>query len=447
MIYLISAIILLGVLITIHEYGHFIVGRMCNIHIYRFSLGMGPIIYKRIDKQGTEFALSAFPLGGYVAFHSDKVVKDDSELAQDLTPEQRANTFESKPRWQRALVMLAGPAANFLLAIGILALIFANSIERQFILEVGEIPDSYLVQNTQLRQGDELIAINNKSVSSLQEVRLELLSFAGASGYLDLTFKSKNGSRQFEVPIPVKNFLSSVESQANPELFLGFNLAIKLQPIVGVISNDSMAGQNGLKVNDRILEVNSLTIKSFEDLAGYLNSYQDSEIDLKVQRSDQIIYLNIPLGTRINGEGFEEKFIGIMPGMKRSLASSIFKGIYETYNLSAKTLTFVGKMITQDLSTQNLSGPIGIVQMAGDTAKGGFLPFLYLMALLSISLGVLNLLPIPVLDGGQLVMLGVEAIRGSPMPERMESFFYMFGWIAVGSLMIFAIFNDISKFL
>jgi regulator of sigma E protease len=343
--------------------------------------------------------------------------------------------------------MLAGPAANFLLAIGILALIFANSIERQFILEVGEIPDSYLVQNTQLRQGDELIAINNKSVSSLQEVRLELLSFAGASGYLDLTFKSKNGSRQFEVPIPVKNFLSSVESQANPELFLGFNLAIKLQPIVGVISSDSMAGQNGLKVNDRILEVNSLTIKSFEDLAGYLNSYQDSEIDLKVQRSDQIIYLNIPLGTRINGEGFEEKFIGIMPGMKRSLASSIFKGIYETYNLSAKTLTFVGKMITQDLSTQNLSGPIGIVQMAGDTAKGGLLPFLYLMALLSISLGVLNLLPIPVLDGGQLVMLGVEAIRGSPMPERMESFFYMFGWIAVGSLMIFAIFNDISKFL
>ena len=101
---------------------------MCNIHIYRFSLGMGPIIYKRIDKQGTEFALSAFPLGGYVAFHSDKVVKDDSELAQGLTPEQKANTFESKPRWQRALVMLAGPAANFLLAIGILALIFANSI-------------------------------------------------------------------------------------------------------------------------------------------------------------------------------------------------------------------------------------------------------------------------------------------------------------------------------
>ena len=133
--------------------------------------------------------------------------------------------------------------------------------------------------------------------------------------------------------------------------------------------------------------------------------------------------------------------------MQRSWLSALSKGAYETYNLSAKTLTFIGKMVVGDLGTQNLSGPIGIVQMAGDTAKAGFLPFLYLMALLSISLGVMNLLPIPVLDGGQLVMLGVEAVRGSPMPEKMENLFFMSGWVAVGCLMVFAIFNDISKFL
>ena len=153
------------------------------------------------------------------------------------------------------------------------------------------------------------------------------------------------------------------------------------------------------------------------------------------------------MGLRKNADGIEERYIGIMPGIKRSMFESFFKGTYETYNLSLKTLTFVGKMITRDLGTQNLSGPIGIVKMAGDTANAGLLPFLYLMALLSISLGVLNLLPIPVLDGGQLVMLGVEAIRGSPMPEKMENLFFMFGWVAVGSLMIFAIYNDISKFL
>ncbi len=178
-----------------------------------------------------------------------------------------------------------------------------------------------------------------------------------------------------------------------------------------------------------------------------LQEFQESSIELKVQREGETIFLNIPLGTRINDNGVEEKFIGIQPGMQRSWASALSKGAYETYNLSAKTLTFIGKMVVGDLGTQNLSGPIGIVQMAGDTAKAGFLPFLYLMALLSISLGVMNLLPIPVLDGGQLVMLGVEAVRGSPMPEKMENLFYMSGWVAVGFLMVFAIFNDISKFL
>jgi len=202
-----------------------------------------------------------------------------------------------------------------------------------------------------------------------------------------------------------------------------------------------------LKINDLILSANSQKIVSFEDLALLLQGYEEPSIELKVQRASDTLFLNIPLLTRINESGAQEQFIGIQPGMQRSWLSALSKGAYETYNLSAKTLTFIGKMVVGDLGTQNLSGPIGIVQMAGDTAKAGFLPFLYLMALLSISLGVMNLLPIPVLDGGQLVMLGVEAVRGSPMPEKMENLFFMSGWVAVGCLMVFAIFNDISKFL
>jgi regulator of sigma E protease len=188
-------------------------------------------------------------------------------------------------------------------------------------------------------------------------------------------------------------------------------------------------------------------INSFEDVQIFLRDYQGTDINLKVERESKTVFLNIPLGVRKNPDGLEEKYIGVMPGLKRSIFESFYKGAYETYNLSLKTLMFVGKMITRDLGTQNLSGPIGIVKMAGDTANAGLLPFLYLMALLSISLGVLNLLPIPVLDGGQLVMLGIEAVRGSPMSEKMENLFFMSGWVAVGSLMIFAIYNDISKFL
>ena len=447
MIYLISAIVLLGVLIAIHEFGHFIVGRMCNIHIYRFSIGMGPVIYKKLDKHGTEFALSALPLGGYVAFHTEKAIVEELDLSQPLTPEQNQKTFESKPRWQRALVMLAGPVANFILAIGILSLIFASSVERQFIPEISSVSSEYLQNNSALEAGDILIAINEKKVSSLQDIRLELLSLSGTNGRINFTFLSGQQSFEYDVSVPVNNYLSDPNEQNAPENFMGFELSMKLQPTVGVIAKDSNAAKSELKVNDRILEANSQPIKSFEDLRIVLQGYQGSDINFKVKRDEQTIYLNVPLSTRKNAEGNEEKYIGIIPGLKRSFFASLFKGAYETYNLSIKTLTFVGKMITRDLGTQNLSGPIGIVQMAGDTAKAGFMPFLYLMALLSISLGVLNLLPIPVLDGGQLVMLGIEAVRGSPMPEKMENFFYMSGWVAVGFLMIFAVFNDISKFL
>ena len=447
MIYLLSALVLLGVLIAIHEFGHFIVGRMCKIHIYRFSIGMGPVIYKRLDKHGTEFALSALPLGGYVAFHTEKAAEQELDLMQPLTPEQKVSTFESRPTWQRALVMLAGPIANFLLAIGILSLIFANSVERQFIPEVSNISSTFLMNNSSLQDGDVLIAINEKKVASLQDIRLELLSLSGTTGTIDFMFSRDLNRSEFKVSVPVENYLSDPDQQNAPENFMGFNLLMKLQPTVGAIAANSPANANGLKVNDRILEVDSQLIQSFEDLQILLKNYQGSAINLKVERGSQIVFLNIPLGIRKNTDGLEEKYIGIMPGLKRSIFASFMKGAYETYNLSAKTLTFVGKMITRDLGTQNLSGPIGIVKMAGDTANAGLLPFLYLMALLSISLGVLNLLPIPVLDGGQLVMLGVEALRGSPMPEKVENLFFMFGWVAVGFLMIFAIFNDISKFL
>jgi regulator of sigma E protease len=447
MIYLLSAIVLLGVLIAIHEFGHFIVGRMCNIHIYRFSIGMGPVIYKKLDKHGTEFALSALPLGGYVAFHTEKAAVEELDLQHPLTPEQNDNTFESKPKWQRALVMLAGPVANFILAIGILSAIFANSVERQFIPEVSKISSQYLQINSSLKTGDILTSINEKKVSSLQDIRLELLSLSGTNGSINYTFMTGPRASEYIISVPVENYLSNPAEQNAPENFMGFDLSMKLQPTVGLIAKDSEAAKSELMINDRILAVNSQPIKSFEDLRIFLQDYQGADIDLKILRDDQTLYFNVPLSIRTNNNGVQEKYIGIMPGLKRSFFDSLSKGAYETYNLSIKTLTFVGKMITRDLGTQNLSGPIGIVQMAGDTAKAGFMPFLYLMALLSISLGVLNLLPIPVLDGGQLVMLGIEALRGSPMPEKMENLFYMSGWVAVGFLMIFAVFNDISKFL
>ena len=163
-------------------------------------------------------------------------------------------------------------------------------------------------------------------------------------------------------------------------------------------------------------------------------------------RDNRLMQIPLNIGSIKNQNGEDIGVIGISFGTQRSVIESFMKGVYETYNLSVKTLQFIGKMLSGNMGTDNLSGPIGIAQMAGDTAQAGFIPFMYLMALLSISLGVLNLLPIPVLDGGQLTLLGIEAVRGKPLAEKTENFIYTGGALIVGALMIFAVFNDVSRF-
>jgi regulator of sigma E protease len=443
MIYFFSAIVLLGVLITIHEFGHFIVARYFGVYVQRFSIGMGPVFYKKHDKQGTEFALSALPLGGYVAMLSDRAIAEDESILDGLSKEQLANTFESKPKWQRALIMLAGPIANFLLAIIVFAIIYSNSVERQFdatvvLNETSKIENQYTFEG-----GDVLEFIEGKKINNLQDLRLELLSHSGKSGFINLGFKDAEGNR-FEEAIEVNNFLSDESEQINPENALGFLIDLKLRPYIGQIADGLPVASSGLQVNDLILSVESQPIKYFDDIREVIASSR-SVIQIEVLRDSQRLYFDVELSKRLV-EGVEQNYIGIVPGTRLNIIESIVKGAKETYNMSYKTITFIGKMLSGNLGTQNLSGPIGIVQMAGDTAKAGIIPFLYLMALLSISLGVLNLLPIPVLDGGQLVLLGVEAINRGPIPEKVENVIYSSGWALVMLLMFFAIFNDISRF-
>ena len=443
MIYFFSAIVLLGVLITIHEFGHFIVARYFGVYVQRFSIGMGPVFYKKNDKQGTEFALSALPLGGYVAMLSDRAIAEDESIIDGLSEEQLSNTFESKPKWQRALIMLAGPVANFLLAILVFAIIYSNSVERQFDATVVLNETSKIENRYAFEDGDVLEFIEGKKINNLQDLRLELLSHSGKSGFINLGFKDTVGNR-FEEAIEVNNFLSDETEQINPENALGFIIDLKLRPYIGQIADGLPVASSGLQVNDLILSVESQPIKYFDDIREAIASSR-SVIQIEVLRDSQRFYFDVELSKRMV-EGVEQNYIGIVPGTRLNILESIVKGAKETFNMSYKTITFIGKMLTGNLGTQNLSGPIGIVQMAGDTAKAGIIPFLYLMALLSISLGVLNLLPIPVLDGGQLVLLGVEAINRGPIPEKIENVIYSGGWALVMLLMFFVICNDISRF-
>jgi regulator of sigma E protease len=447
-IYIGSFIALLGVLVTIHEYGHFIFARIFKVHVQRFSIGMGPVVYKRVDKHGSEFALSAFPLGGYVSMITNKLIELEPDIKEQLTSEQIKNTFDSKPKWQRALIMFAGPLANFLLSIFIFSLIFLNTPDPQTTAVIKSVDSSVLMSSSSesILSGDQIYAINSVVISEPKDISLELLSYAGYSGIINISIKRQGIEDIVDIDVVVNDFLPSAESQSNPVAYLGLELEYKMKPIIGSLVPSGPAEISGIKEDDLVSKIGNTNISYASDIRNTISKMPNETILVDVMRDGNLIQFPLKIGSSQNLDGEEVGFIGVAFGTNRSFFESLSKGTYETYNLSIKTLQFIGKMLTGNMGTENLSGPIGIAQMAGNTAQAGFIPFMYLMALLSISLGVLNLLPIPVLDGGQLTLLGIEAIRGKPLSEKTENVIYTGGALMVGALMIFAVFNDIARF-
>jgi regulator of sigma E protease len=448
LIYIASFLVLLGVLVTIHEYGHFIVARMCKVHVQRFSLGMGPVIYKRLDKHGTEIALSLLPLGGYVSMITDRLIELEPEVREQLTDDQIKNTFDSRPKWQRASIMVAGPLANFLLSIFIFSIIFLNTPDPQTVPVIKEVDSSIVLKSSDqfILPGDRISSINSVNVNESKDLNLELLSLAGFTGFIDLGIKRLDINEIVDVNIYVEDFLPTSESQTKPLTYLGLAVEYKMKPIIGQTISGGPANIARIEANDVVLSIGNSRIDYASDIRESISSMPNKDISIKVLRDNNVIELPVSIGSLINDAGDEIGILGVSFGTKRSFIQAVSKGVYETYNLSIKTLQFIGKMLTGNMGAENLSGPIGIAQMAGNTAQAGLLPFMYLMALLSISLGVLNLLPIPVLDGGQLTLLGIEALRGKPLSEKSENFIYTSGAVLVGALMIFAIFNDVSRF-
>lgn len=443
MITIIAFLILLGVLVVIHEGGHFFVLRMCKVHVDRFSVGMGPVIYKKKDKKGTEFALSALPLGGYVSYLSKKALDAEPEMKKNFTDEQLENLFETKPKWQRAAVMFAGPLANFILAVIIFTFIFSSqqTVKPIFLVD-GEYVSSSSISGD-INKNDILVSINGEKISNPTEYRLALLASAGLTGEINAGFLNAKSSETYYRSISVEDFLSNSEQQQEPEKFFPIEITSYISPEIGSLSRQGPASLAGIIAGDKILEIDGKRVNHFAEVSDILSSSSSSNINLVIQRNGEI--KSFFINTEISENG--TPILGISAAYKRSIIEAFTKSVRDTYNLSVKTLLFIGKMITGNMGAENLSGPVGIAKMSGEAFSAGFLPFLYLMAILSISLGVLNLLPIPVLDGGQLTMLAIEAIRGEPLPARVENFAYTLGALMVGFLLVFAVTNDIFRWV
>ena len=267
-IYIASFLVLLGVLVTIHEFGHFIVARMCKVHVQRFSIGMGPVIYKKYDKHGTEFALSAVPLGGYVSMITNKLIEVEPESVKDLTEEQLKNTFDSKPKWQRASIMFAGPLANFLLSIFIFTAIFLNTIDPMTVPVINSSNQDIAYSNNEtFIEGDKILSINETPVKDAKDINLELLSYAGYSGELNFSVLRSNNENPINIGIGVLDFLPTSESQNNPTKYLGIDISYLMQPIIGKVIPGGSADNAGIKSNDKILKIGDASINFASDLS------------------------------------------------------------------------------------------------------------------------------------------------------------------------------------
>ena len=442
-----------GVLVTFHEYGHFWVARRCNVRVEKFSIGFGKKLFSWRDKHNTEFILAALPLGGYV--------KMLDEREGQIAAEDRPYAFTQKTVLQRMAIISAGPIANFLLAIVVYWFLFLGG-EKGLAPVIGDINQASLASQAGLEVGMEITAVDGVKTHTWASVNRQLFDFIGTTGDIPLTVRYSNSSAEFQVPVAVNSWLRD-EDNPSPIRELGLQPAFEFEGLVlGPVSETGSGYKGGLRQGDSLLAVNGVDIDSADGFIQLVSNAADETLVIDLERphkdaegSDFMVLEVVPEKVLKNGEfvgqlGIQLAVKGTYPEelmrqIDYNLLSAFSRAVEETISTAGFILSSLGKLIVGDLSAKNLSGPITIAKMAGDTAKTGLDNFIRFIAILSIMLGVMNLLPIPVLDGGHLVYCVVEWIKGSPVSDQVQLIGYKIGFFLLISLMIFATFNDLTR--
>ena len=436
---LLAFAVALGSLITFHELGHYWVARLCGVKVLRFSLGFGKVILRRTDKHGTEWAVSALPLGGYV--------KMQDEAPAGATPAEAASAFNNKPVGQRIAIVAAGPLFNLILAVFLYAgLNMAGTDEPQAIIAqpTAESPAA----QAGLLAGDRILAIDGQEVASWSDARWRLMDVLSTGGRALVEVSTPSGSvQQRELNLPPN---AMDPSAGDPLAAAGIRLA---QPKPGVRAvNDGGEGQAaGLRTGDTIVAINGQPTPETGSVIKQIQQSAGQTLTLTLLRDGANISLNVtPRPEMVNGQ--EIGRLGVQLGgdvpmvtVRYGLFESVWLGAVRTWDTAWFSLRMMGRMVTGDVSWRNVSGPVTIADYAGQTARIGIVAYIAYIALISISLGVLNLLPIPMLDGGHLLYYLVEIVRGSPPPARWIDIGQRAGIGLLAGLMGLALFNDFTR--
>lgn len=444
---ILALIVTLGILVTVHEYGHFWVARRCGVKVLKFSVGFGKPLYRWFDKTGTEYAIAWIPLGGYVS------MLDERE--GDVSDEEKPFAFNQQSVWKRIAIVAAGPVANFLLAILTYWVLFVSGTSALAPV-VGTVQPDSLAFEAGIEPQTELISIDGEAVHSWQDAGMQLLSRVGDTGQIRIVTQEWQGYSQTEHSLSIQRWLAG-EKEPNPLTAIGVTpFSPHLEAIIGQVLPDGAAAESGLKAGDQLLRVNGKPVDDWMHWVRLVQESPDQELMLEIKRGDRSKTLSITPRLKRLDDGREIGYIGAAPkpaqwpeGMVRDVQYGVFEAVShavaKTGDMIGLTLDSIRKMVIGLISVDNLSGPITIAQVASDSAKGGFESFLTFLAYISISLGVLNLLPIPVLDGGHLLFYLIEAVTGRPVPEKAQQFGLRLGMMLLAGLMMIAFYNDLMR--
>lgn len=450
----IAFVVAIGVLVAVHEFGHFWVARRLGIRVLRFSIGFGKPLYRRVvGRDPVEFVIAAVPLGGYV--------KLLDEREGNVPEHEAARAFNRQPIWKRIATLLAGPAFNLIFAVALYWVLFTAGVPAVKPI-LGEIAPDSIAAEAGLRYEDEILEVGGKRTETLEAATLGILEDLTDDGTIEMRVRGVDGSER-EVALVAGDRSRSL---TQPEALLpglGFEIwRPRVAAVVGTVVKGSAAERAGLRPNDEILVLDGQPVADFGQLVRLVEPNRGRTVTLQVRREDSVRELPITIGEdtvagkRVGRIGIGPANRPIVTGrtaqdmltlQKYGAVAAIGHAAAKTWDTSVFTLRIVGRIVTGDVSLQAISGPISIAETTGFAARQGWRVFLGTLALISISLGVLNLLPIPILDGGQVVYQLAELVKGRPVSERAQLLGQQIGIAMLILMMTLAFYNDIARHL
>ncbi|WP_070970816.1 sigma E protease regulator RseP [Vibrio sonorensis] len=443
----VSFIVALGILVAVHEFGHFWVARRCGVKVEKFSIGFGRSIWSKVGKDGTEYTISIIPLGGFVKMLDGRV--------DNVPDSEQAYAFDKKPLWQRTSIVAAGPVFNFLFALVAYWIVFIMGVPAVKPV-VGEVAPYSIAAEAGIESGMELKAVSGVKTADWESVNMGLIGHIGDDS-MTLTVSSPDRLGVEEVitlDLAKWNFDPEKESAMWALGFKPYTPAVSLT--LATISENGAAFKAGFKVGDKIIAIDGSDITKWEQVVEAIRTNANAAISVDVLRNSERLNLVLTPDSRKQGSGELIGFAGIAPevaewpenyrfDLQYGVFESVGKAIDKTVQVIELTISMIKKLLVGDVGLNNLSGPISIAKGAGTTADYGLVYFLGFLALISVNLGIINLVPLPMLDGGHLLFFAIEAVIGKPVPEKVQEMGYRIGGAIIFSLMAVALFNDFTR--